>query len=308
MSLVLDLRRMRHFVAVAEELHFRRAAERLAMSQPPLSLSIKTLEQDLEVELFERRRQRVFLTAAGRQLLERARGILADVETTRQELRAAAGGGGGDLRIGFTASSGLMPFLHSALLQFHEQLPRVRLILRETPSLDQIEALHKREQDLGIVRKSDAGRSGEIGFRLLCRDTLVVAVHETHAIAGLAGVRMRRLREEAFISYPREGSATPYQESLHALAKAGGFFPNIVHEARDSSTIIGMVASGLGVAIVPAALRCIAMDRVRYIELQDASARSALYLACRTEGASEAARVFGGLLIAQAEQEAKGRP
>ena len=97
-------------------------------------------------------------------------------------------------------------------------------------------------------------------------------------------------------------------ESLHALAKAGGFFPNIVHEARDSSTIIGMVASGLGVAIVPAALRCIAMDRVRYIELQDASARSALYLACRTEGASEAARVFGGLLIAQAEQEAKGRP
>ncbi len=92
MNPVLDLRRMRHFVAVAEELHFRRAAERLAMSQPPLSLSIKSLEQDLDVELFERRRQRVFLTAAGRHLLGRARGILADVEATRLELRVTAGG------------------------------------------------------------------------------------------------------------------------------------------------------------------------------------------------------------------------
>ena len=274
MNSVLDLRRMRHFVAVAEELHFRRAAERLAMSQPPLSLSIKSLEQDLEVELFERRRQSVFLTAAGRHLLERARGILADVETTRLELRMAAAGGGGDLRVGFTASSGLMPFLHRALFQFRKQAPRVKLTLREMPSLDQIEALQQRELDVGIVRKPDISRGREIGFRLLYRDSLVVAAHETHPVATLRTVRMRQLRDEPFISYPRVGSGTLYQDSLQALAKAGKFIPNIVQEARDSSTIIGMVSSGLGIAIVPAALRCIAMEKVRFVPLQDASARS----------------------------------
>ncbi len=303
MNPVLDLRRMRHFVAVAEELHFRRAAERLAMSQPPLSLSIKSLEQDLEVELFERRRQRVFLTAAGRQLLGSARRILADVETTRLELRRAAGGGGGDLRLGFTASSGLMPFLHRALFQFREQAPRVRLMLREMPSLDQIEALQQRDLDLGIVRKPEGSRHGEIGFRLLCRDTLVVAVHKTHRVAALRTVRMRQLRDQPFISYPRAGSVTFYQDSLQALAKAGKFVPNIVQEARDSSTIIGMVASGLGIAIVPAALQCIAMEQVRFVALQDASARSALHLACREEGVSEAAKAFRRGLIATAEHD-----
>ncbi len=302
MSSVLDLRRMRHFVAVAEELHFRRAAERLAMSQPPLSLSIKSLEQDLEVELFERRRQRVFLTAAGRQLLGRARQILTDVETTRLELRMAAGGGGGDLRIGFTASSGLMPFLHRALYQFREQAPRVRLALREMPSLDQIEALQQRELDLGIVRKPDRSRSGEMELRLLCRDTLVVAVHEQHWIASLQTVRMRQLRDEPFISYPRVGGATLYQDSLQALATVGKFVPTIGQEARESSTIIGMVASGLGIAIVPAALRCIAMEQVRFIAIQDAGARSALYLACRREGLSAATEVFRETLIARADQ------
>ena len=303
MHSVLDFRRMRHFVAVAEELHFRRAAERLAMSQPPLSLSIKSLEQDLEVALFERRRQRVFLTTAGRHLLERARQILADVETTRLELRTAVEGGGGDLRIGFTASSGLMPFLHRALFEFREQAPRVRLILREMPSLDQIDALQQRELDLGIVRKPESSRRGEIGFRLLCRDTLVVALHERHPLAALRTLRMRQLRAEPFISYPRVGSGTLYQDSLQALANAGKFIPNIVQEARDSSTIIGMVSSGLGIAIVPAALRCIAMNQVRFVAIQDASARSALYLACREDGASEATKAFRRGLIATAEHD-----
>jgi DNA-binding transcriptional LysR family regulator len=303
MNSVLDLRRLRHFVAVAEELHFRRAAERLAISQPPLSLSIKSLEQDLEVALFERRRQRVFLTAAGRHLLDRARGILATVETTRQELRMAAGGSGGDLRIGVTASSGLMPFLHRALFTFRQQAPRVRLVLREMPSLAQIEALQQRELDLGIVRKPDTPRGAEIGFRLLCRDALMVAVHEDHPIAALPAVRMRQLRDESFISYPLVGSGTLYQDSLQTLATAGKFIPNVVQEARDSSTIIGLVASGFGVAIVPAALRCIAMKQVRFVALQDASARSALHVAWREEGSSEATKAFQQVLITTAEQD-----
>lgn len=303
MHSVLDFRRMRHFVAVAEELHFRRAAERLAMSQPPLSLSISSLERDLEVELFERRRQRVFLTAAGRHLLERARLILAEVEMTQTELRRAVDGRGGDLRIGFTASSGLMPFLHRALFQFRQDAPRVRVILKEMPSLDQIEALQQRELDVGILRKPDATSRNGVEFRLLCEDSLVVAVHDSHPIASLHAVRMDQLREESFISYPQNGIDTSYRESLLALAKVGNFFPTIVQEARDSSTIIGLVASGVGIAIVPDALRCIAMARVCFVTLQDASVRSALYCAYREEGASEATRMFSNTLAAGAETE-----
>ncbi len=112
---------------------------------------------------------------------------------------------------------------------------------------------------------------------------------------------MRQLRDEAFISYPRGSGATAYQDSLQALAAAGKFVPNIVQEARDSSTIIGMVAAGLGIAIVPAALHCIAMEHVRFVALQDASAKSALHLACREEDASEAAKAFRRGLIATAE-------
>ena len=161
--------------------------------------------------------------------------------------------------------------------------------------------MQQRALDLGIVRKPVTARGREIGFRLLCRDTLVVAVHETHPVAALPGVRMRRLRNEVFISYPRVGSGTLYQDSLQALATAGRFVPTIVHEARDSSTIIGLVASGLGLAIVPAALCCIAMEQVRFVPLLDASARSAVHVACREEGASKASELFRRLLIGSAE-------
>ena len=300
MHSLLDVRRMRHFVAVAEELNFRRAAERLGMSQPPLSQSIQAVEQELEVELFERNRQRVYLTAAGRLLLGRARAILADVEATRLEVRAASSGSGGDLRIGLTASAGLMPLLHRALHRFRLATPGVRLLLQEMPSLDQVEALMRRELDIGLVRRQQPGTGSSVASRLLCRDTLVVAVHESHAIARLSAIRMRRLRDEAFISFPRGRGANLYQESLLALAKSASFYPNIVQEAQDSSAIIGLVASGLGVAIVPASLRCIHMEGVRFVDLLDATARTALYVAHRNQNVSGATAALRDHLLDEA--------
>ncbi len=293
---------MRHFVAVAEELHFRRAAERLGISQPPLSQSIQALEQELEVQLFERNRQRVFLTAAGRLLLERARRILAEVETARLDVRAVVGGGGGDLRVGFTTSASLMPVIHRALHRYRQATPRVRLALREAQSLDLIEALHKRELDVAILRKPGAAQGDHIEFHLVCKDALVVAVHESHPIARSRSVRMKRLREEAFISYPREAGLSLYQESLRTLAKGAAFYPNIVQEARDSSTIIGLVASGLGIAIVPSSLRCIQMEGVCFVGLSDASARSALYVAHRGPDASPSILTFRRLLDSESDR------
>jgi DNA-binding transcriptional LysR family regulator len=296
---LLDLRRMRYFVAVAEELHFRRAAERLRISQPPLSQQIMALEQELQVKLFERSRQRVYLTPAGRLLLERARRILAEVETTRLELRSAAGGEGGDLRIGLTGSAGLMPFLHRALHDFRAAYPRVRLALQEVPSLSQIEAVHKRELDLGILRRPPLRQGAGVEFQLLCEDALVVAMHESNPIAAKRKVSIKRLREEAFISYPRAAGISLFQQ-VHELAVAADFYPNIVHETRDSSTIIGLVASGLGVAIVPASLRCIRMAGVRFVELSDAGARSALHMVYRSADDSVTALAMRKLLLREA--------
>jgi DNA-binding transcriptional LysR family regulator len=301
MSSILDLRRMRYFVAVAEELHFRRAAERLRISQPPLSQQIQALEQDIGTKLFERDRQRVFLTATGRVLLDRARRILGEVEATRIELRAAAGGEGGDLRIGFTASSGLMPFLHRALHGFRTAHPGVRLALQEMPSLRQVEALRKRELDLGIVRKPARRQANGVVFTLLCEDTLVVAMHERNPLAGKRSISIRRLRQEPFISYPRDAGISLFQD-VYELASGADFYPDIVQEARDSSTIIGFVAAGLGVAIVPASLRCIRMDGVRFLDLSDAGARSALYLVGRAGDEAAPVSTLRSLLF----HEAKG--
>ncbi len=297
---------MRHFVAVAEELNFRRAAERLGMSQPPLSQSIQALEQDLEVALFERRRQRVYLTAAGRLLLARSRTILADVEATRSDLRAAACGGGGDLRIGFTASAALMPLLHHALHRFRCASPGVLLLAREMPSREQIEALERRGLDIGIARRPPLERSASLEFSLLCRDALVVAVHESHPIAALPAIRMKLLRDEAFISYPHGAGTSLYQESLLALAKSAAFYPAIVQEAHDSSTIIALVASGLGVAIVPASLRCIHMQGVRFVDLLDSSARTALYIVHRSQDASASMNAFRDLLVSASPTISRG--
>ena len=269
---------MRYFVAVAEELNFRRAAERLRISQPPLSQQIATLEEELRTKLFERNRQRIYLTAAGRLLLDRARHILSQVETVRQELQAASAGAGGELRVGFTASAGLMPFLHRATEELRGSLPGVRLSLSELPSLAQLEALHKRELDVGIVRKPPLRNSGGLDLIPLYHDRLVVAVHHANPVNQGSAVWIKQLRHEPFISYPREAGISLFQ-SIYHLVTAADFYPQVVHEARDSATIVALVAAGQGVAIVPDSLRCIAVPAVRFLDLRDEAAQSTLFLA-----------------------------
>lgn len=289
MNSLLDIRRLRYFVAVAEELHFRRAAERLRMSQPPLSQHIQALEDELGLKLFERTKQSVHLTPAGRGLLERARRILAEVETTRTELRAVARGEGGELRVGFTESSGLESFFHKALHAFRASYPGVRVTLQDLPSLRQIEALHRRELDLGLIRKPPGRLTSEIAVEPLRDDALVAAMHWSHPLAREQRISIARLRDEPFITYPRVIGISLFQH-VYELATAADFFPNIVHETRNSVAMIGMIASGLGVGIVPSVLRRISLEDVRFVDIEEAAAKSTLYVAYRSSdetGASE---------------------
>lgn len=298
MSSLLDVRRMRYFVAVAEELSFRRAAERLHMSQPPLSQQIAALEAEIRTKLFERSRQRIYLTPAGRLLLERATRVLADVERTRSDLLAAAAGTAGEVRIGFTASSALMSFLHRAIESFRSDYPSIRLTLSDLPSLAQLEALHRRELDLGILRKPPLDQGKRLRLERLIEDRLVVAVHRSNPLAVADRVRIAQLQGHPFISYPREAGISLFQ-TIYSMVTSADFYPDIVYEARDSATIVGMVAAGRGIAIVPSSLRCIQVEDVRFLEIADGTP-SALYLARRADAKGSPIDDVGARLIHEA--------
>jgi len=151
----MEIRRLRYFVAVAEELSFTRAAERLHIAQPPLSIQIRALEQEVGARLFDRDQRHVFLTQAGKHLLGRARDILASVEAAKAEVRCAALGEVGSLHLGYASSAMFTSSLTWAIKQFQSGFPHVLLTLHEMTSLDQLNALHYRTLDAGILRKSD---------------------------------------------------------------------------------------------------------------------------------------------------------
>ncbi len=275
----MELRHLRYFVAVAEELNFTRAAERLFIAQPPLSTQIRALEQELEVQLFERDKRRVYLTQAGRHFLDRAREILAAVESARGEARSAASGTIGKLALGYTASSMLSVALPSAIRAFRQAHPLVSLALHEMTSLDQLDGVHARALDVGILRRPDVIVPGGVVIEEWYQAPLVAAVPAAHPL-GRAPIRIEDLRDQPLILYPRHAGIGLYWKVQELCARAG-FRPNMVQEARDASTIIGLVAAGVGIALVPSDTECIRLDGVVYQRLRDKSAVSTLHFASR---------------------------
>lgn len=276
----MEIRHLRYFVAVAEELNFTRAAERLHIAQPPLSTQIKALEEELGAELFVRDKRRVFLTQAGQELLERARNILSATADARTAVRSAATGALGRLSLAYTASAMFTERLPAALRQFRAAHPQLELTLHEMASLDQFAALHERTLDVGILRKPDVLPPDGVTIEPWYHAPLVAAIPRTHALARRVGLRMADLRGEPLITYPRDAGIGLYWPVLRLCANAG-FRPQIVKEAREPSVMIGLVSAGVGIAIVPADTQCIQLEGVTYQQLQDKDAVSTLYLAYR---------------------------
>jgi DNA-binding transcriptional LysR family regulator len=275
----MELRHLRYFVAVAEELNFTRAAERLHIAQPPLSTQIRALERELDAQLFERDKRRVYLTQAGRHFLDRARAILADVESARGEARSAATGEIGKVALGYTASSMLSVALPSAIRRFRKEHPRASLALHEMTSLDQLDGVHARALDVGILRRPDVVVPTGVRIEEWYQAPLLAAVPEAHALAK-GSIRIGALRDQPLILYPRHAGIGLYWKVQELCAKAG-FRPNMVQEARDASTIVGLVAAGVGIAVVPSDTECIRLEGVVYRKLLDKSAVSTLHLASR---------------------------
>ncbi|NTV09700.1 MAG: LysR family transcriptional regulator [Zoogloea sp.] len=276
----MELRHLRYFVAVAEELHFTRAAERLHIGQPPLSQQIQALEAELGARLLERSKRRVALTPVGERFLKRAHAILAAAEAAVDEARRAARGEAGELRIGFTSSLPFTDFLPGLLRDYREHFPDVTLVLRELFTTDQLAALAAGQLDVGLVRFAGHALPDGVAVKEIRRDPLRIVMPAAHPLAGRASLRFEELRGEGFICYPGD-VGTGLTALLRQLCMAAGFEPRVVQEAREAATQIGLVAAGMGLALLPSPLECVAIEGVRYMPLDDPLAYLSLSLATR---------------------------
>jgi DNA-binding transcriptional LysR family regulator len=279
---------LRYFVAVAERLHFGRAAAALHISQPPLSRAIRALEASLGIALFARSRRRVELTPEGARLLEDARRTLAQLERTVLELRGLASGEQGRLRIGFVslADFGVLPGLLKAYKSAH---PAVRLSLREMLSPEQSAALAAGELDFGLLLPPAAHALEHV---VVQRERFVAALPAQHRLARERGrLAVSALAGESFVMVPREIAPGLYDIVAGLAARAGIAF-NIAQEAIQMQTVVSLVSSGLGAAIVPASLANLGRRGVVYRPLADRHPALELWLAWRPGALSGAGREF----------------
>ena len=260
---MIDPRKLRAFVAVAEERHFGRAAERLFVAQPALSQTVKALEADVGVRLLDRSTRRVDLTPAGARFLERARAILAALEDAVDEARRIDTGEEGALRLGFigSASFGLMPALARAI---GEELPLLRLDLTgDQLSHEVADRLADGSLDLGVLRPVELAPG--IRSRTLRSERLLAALPSGHRVGAPA--HLADLATEPFVGYPAPASAVA--STVMDACRAAGFTPDIRAEVRETATLIAFVASGVGVALVPEGVAHLRMPGVEYVALAD---------------------------------------
>jgi DNA-binding transcriptional LysR family regulator len=278
----MDLRRIRYFIVLSEELHFGRAAQRLNIAQPPLSQQIRVLEEELGARLFERSNRRVELTAAGKTLLPEARALSAQAERTGEVARRAQRGELGELRVGFTGSAAFSSVIPKLIFEFRRRLPEMQLRLEELTTQQQLTAMLERRLEVAFVRGAARPElPPSLQVMRLFEDALVAVLPAQHPLALQGGaLSVGALKDEAFVMYPRE-SGTGVYDQIIALCQQAGFAPQLAQEARESPTIIGLVAAGLGVALVPASLRSINVDGVAYRPLQGKAARSAMWMVLR---------------------------
>jgi DNA-binding transcriptional LysR family regulator len=276
----MKLRQLQYFTAVAEELSFSRAAVKLHVAQPSLSTQIKALEEEIGARLFERDKRHVSLTPAGRRFEKRAAQVLSLAESAKKEASSTERGQLGTIYLGYTAMSMFSTLLPHAIRRFQHQHPNVAVTLRELTSLEQIHELGERTLDVGVLRKVDV--SAPKGIRIVewYRTPLVAAMPKDHPRARAGSLSLSDLKDEPFIMYPR-GAGTGIYWQVMELCTAAGFRPRVVREVLESSTIIGLVAAGVGIAIVPADMNCIRFAGVVYRRITDSGAYTALHLAQR---------------------------
>jgi DNA-binding transcriptional LysR family regulator len=271
----MELRQLRYFVAVAEEGHFGRAAQRLHMSQPPLSMQIKGLETELGIELLNRSTRRVWLTDAGRIFLEKARAILGAVKEAQDAARGAENGMQGRLHVGFI-SSATLSLLPPSLRLFRERFSGVELELKELTSAQQVDALYADEIQVGLVRLPV--RAPGIRFEPVLEERLVVALPSGHVLENRDLVSLEAIADLPLIFFTRQ-LIPGFHAQIVELFQRVGAFPRVAQHAVHLQTIVGLVASGIGIAILPGSAERVGREGVVYRTLDEPDATSWMGLA-----------------------------
>lgn len=259
---MIETRLLRQFIAVAEELHFHKAAIRLHMAQPPLSQAINRLEDKLGFSLFTRNKRGVKLTPAGGAFLKAAYSTLKELELGIEHARQVSEGIAGKLTV-TAVSIAYYESLLSTLRQFRETYPKVQLIIREMPSSSQAKAILSGEADIAFMRKLPISAEN-VESRLLLDEEIMMALPAHHPKAKEDQIDLRDFAGEDFVFTP-EALGTGYHSQLIALCEAAGFYPKVVQEAAQIHTLIGLVACGFGVALVPESIaNSIMRDKVLF--------------------------------------------
>ncbi|MEN4948088.1 MULTISPECIES: LysR family transcriptional regulator [Pseudomonas] len=245
---MIETRLLRQFIAVAEELHFHKAAIRLHMAQPPLSQAINRLEGKLGFSLFNRSKRGVKLTPAGDAFLHAAYSTLKELELGIEHARQVSEGIAGKLTVTAVSITYYESLLNS-LRRFREHFPKVQLIIKEMPSSSQAKAIVAGEADIAFMRKLPISAQN-VESRLLLDEEIVMALPAHHPKADAGQIDLRHFAGEDFVFTP-QALGTGYHSQLIALCEAAGFYPRVVQEAAQIHTLIGLVACGFGVALVP---------------------------------------------------------
>jgi DNA-binding transcriptional LysR family regulator len=266
MNAEIELRHLRYFLAVADTLHFTKAAHRLGIAQPPLSQQIKRLEELVGHRLFDRTTRGAVLTLAGRLLAERARTTIEKIQDDLEQVRRVGRGEEGTLTVGFSGSV-MFTNLPAAIEAYRSRYPKVELRLRELSTSAQIAALISGTLDLAFLRDGDPTEG--IQTSTLMEERFVAVLPEAHALARKRSLRVKDLRDQPFVFFARRMGPLAFDRTI-ACCERNGFRPNIIQDAPQWPTLVRLVAAGLGVSLAPACVATIAIPGAVYREVNAA--------------------------------------
>jgi DNA-binding transcriptional LysR family regulator len=296
----IELRHLRYFIAVAEELHFGRAAARLNISQPPLSQQIQILEQQVGARLLARTNRSVSLTAAGRQFLADSRQILGLVDEAAARAERLHLGETGELRIGFTSSAPFINAVSETLSSFRRHYPDVHIQTREINTREQIAPLNEGSLDLGLMRNTQLPDT--LAWQVILREPLLAMIPRDHPLASHSVVSLAALAKEPFVFFDPHVGTGLYDDIL-GLMRRYGLAPVITQEVGEAMTIIGLVSAGLGVSILPASFKRVQLSEMRWVPIAQEDAISEMWLVWpKHHELSNAAQRFKERLIAASQQ------
>lgn len=287
----MELRHLRYFVEVAENLSFTRAAERLHIGQPPLSQQIQALEEEIGATLFDRSRRNIRLTEAGHFFLIDAKRVLQLAAEAAETANRVERGEIGQVRIGFTKSSAFTEIFPKIIHTYRRRFPKVNLLFCEMSTMKQVSGLIDHSLDVAFIRPLETDEARNFTLTPLESHRLAVVIPETHPLGKVSQVSLKALMDEELIMFP-SAEGTTLNPLIYRLCREAGFEPKTVMEAREAATIIGLVAAGCGISILPEVFSSIGIKGICFRLIENPVATAELVLATRSHEVSTAARTF----------------